>query len=409
MDQITIERLGALGDGVAQQGADAIFAPFTLPGDVVEGEIADGRMAAPRVITPSPQRQAAPCPHFGTCGGCAVQHGEDAFIAAWKRDQVIAALAHRGIEGVDVRETLTSPTRSRRRATFSARRTKKTVQIGFHAARSDTLIPIEVCEVLRPELLAAREAITDAVRIGGSRKGVMRATVTLTENGVDMSIDGGKPLGDIWAAAAAMAEAHDLARLTWNGEPVVTRRPPTLPMGAAHVAPPPGGFLQATAEGEAALIACAVEALALPKRARIVDIFAGCGTFTLPFADRTEVHAVEGEKSLLHALSNGWRAVGGLAQVTTETRDLARRPLLAAEFKNFDAAIIDPPRAGAATQTEEIAKSELTKLASISCDPATFARDARTLLDAGWKLNWVQPVDQFRWSPHVELAAAFSR
>ncbi|MGB0855175.1 MAG: class I SAM-dependent RNA methyltransferase [Pikeienuella sp.] len=405
MEQITIERLAAQGDGI---GA-GVFAPFTLPGDIVEGAVADGRMAAPRVITPSPHRQTPPCPHFGTCGGCSVQHGNEAFIAGWKRDQVIAALAHRGIENVEVRETLTSPARSRRRATFAARRTKKTVQVGFHAARSDTLIPIEACEVLRPELLAARETIKEAVRIGGSRKGVLRATVTLTENGVDMGIEGGKPLHDIWAAAAALAEAHDLARLTWNGEPVVTRRPPTLPMGAAHVAPPPGGFLQATAEGEAALIACAAEALALPKRARILDLFAGCGTFTLPFADRTEVHAVEGDKALLTALTTGWRAVGGLAQVTTEARDLFRRPLLAADFKGYDAAIIDPPRAGAAAQTAEIAKSDLKKLASISCDPATFARDARTLLDAGWKLNWVQPVDQFRWSPHVELAAAFSR
>lgn len=405
MEQITIERLAAQGDGT---GA-GVFAPFTLPGDIVEGEVADGRMAAPRILTPSPHRQTPPCPHFGTCGGCSVQHGTDEFIAAWKRDQVIAALSHRGIEDVEVHETLTSPTRSRRRATFTARRTKKTVQVGFHAARSDTLVPIEVCEVLRPELLAARETIAEAARIGGSRKGVLRATVTLTENGIDMSIDGGKPLSDIWAAAAAMAEAHDLARLTWNGEAVVSRRPPTLPMGKAHIAPPPGGFLQATAEGEAALIACATEALNLPKRARIVDLFAGCGTFTLPFADRIEVHAVEGEKSLLAALSAGWRAVGGLAKVTTEPRDLARRPLLAAEFKGYDAAIIDPPRAGAAAQTAEIAKSDLKRLAAISCEPATFARDARTLLDAGWSLDWVQPVDQFRWSAHVELAAAFSR
>lgn len=409
MEQITIERLGAQGDGIARHGADSIFAPFTLPGDIVEGEIADGRMSAPRIITPSPQRQTPPCPHFRACGGCAVQHGDNAFIAGWKRDQIIAALAHRGIEGATVRPTVTSPARSRRRATFAARRTKKTVQVGFYAARSDTLVPIETCEVLRPELLAARAAIAEAARIGGSRKGVLRATVTLTENGVDMSVDGGKPLADIWAAAAALAEAHDLARLTWNDEAVVTRRPPTLPMGAAHVAPPPGGFLQATAEGEAALIACAAEALGPLKRARVVDLFAGCGTFTLPFSDRAEVHAVEGDKALLAALDAGWRAVGGLAKVTTETRDLFRRPLLAAEFKGYDAAIIDPPRAGAAAQTAEIAKSDLRKLAAISCDPATFARDARTLLDAGWTLEWVQPVDQFRWSQHLELAAAFSR
>lgn len=204
-----------------------------------------------------------------------------------------------------------------------------------------------------------------------------------------------------------LADTFDLARLTWNGEILVTRRDPHQRIGPALVAPPPGGFLQATSEGEAALLTAVREAIGSPSK--LVDLFSGCGAFSIPFAIRTEVHAVEGDAALLAALTKGWKAVGGLARITTEMRDLFRRPLLAEELNAYPAAIIDPPRAGAKAQMEQLAVSTIPVIASLSCDAGSFARDARTLIDGGYTLSWAQPVDQFRWSSHVEIAAKFSK
>lgn len=405
MNQITIETLGSAGDGVAP---GPVYAPFTLPGEVIEGDIVDGRIDDPKIVTPSADRITAPCQHFRRCGGCALQHASDVFVADWKRQQIIYALAARGIEGVEVRQTITSPARSRRRATFAARRTKKGVQIGFHARKSDEIIALTACEVIHPDLLSSFPAIEACARLGASRKGAIRATVTRSENGLDVSIEGGKPLEkQALLDAAALADTHDLARLTWSGEILVTRRQPHQRIGAALVAPSPGGFLQATSEGETALLAATREAIGAPSK--LVDLFSGCGAFTIPFTDRTETHAVESDGALLTALTKGWKAVGGLARVTTETRDLFRRPLLAEELNAFPAAIIDPPRVGAKAQMEQLAASTIPVIASLSCDAGSFARDARTLMDGGYTLEWVQPVDQFRWSPHVEIAAKFKR
>lgn len=405
METIEIERLGAQGDGVSASG---VFAPLTLPGETARGAVERGRMAAPEIVSRSPDRASPPCPHFGACGGCALQHASDAYLAGWKRDLIAAALAARGLTGVEMRETVTSPPRSRRRAAFAARRTKKTVVAGFHRRASDGIVALDACEVLRPELFAALPAIRDAARLGAPRKGAIRAVASVSEGGVDLSIEEAKALdGPGLAEAAGLAERHDLARLTWNGETVALRRPPAQRFGAALVSPPPGGFLQATREGEAALLSAVREAVGGARR--IVDLFAGCGTFSLPLADGAEVTAVEGEAALTAALLAGWRDAQGLKQVRTETRDLFRRPLLAREMDAFDAAVIDPPRAGASAQTAELAKGGPPRIAAISCNPASFARDARMLVDGGYRLEWVLPVDQFRWSPHVELAALFRR
>lgn len=405
MQEFLIDRLGAQGDGVSAEG---VFVPFTLPGETVRGDVVDGRVADPAVVSPSPDRAAPPCGHFGACGGCALQHASDGFVAAWKRDRIAEALAARGIGSVEIRDVATSPERSRRRATFAARRTKKGVVAGFHGRRSGEIVAIEDCPVAHPRLLAALPAAAEAARVGGSRKGEIRVTATLTEGGVDIAVEGGKPLeGDALARATAMVESHDLARLTWDGETLAVRRPPTLAIGGARVTPPPGGFLQATAEGEATLLASVREAVGEARR--VVDLFAGCGTFALPLAASAEVHAVEGDAALTAALLDGARRAQGLKPATAETRDLFRRPLEGRELSRFDAAVIDPPRAGAAAQTEALAVDGPPVIAAVSCNPATFARDARTLIDGGYRLDWLLPVDQFRWSPHVELAARFSR
>lgn len=405
MIEVEILRLGAKGDGVA---AGPVYAPFSLPGETARGAVEDGRIAAPEILSASPDRQAPPCPHFGACGGCALQHARDRFLADWKREMVAEALRAAGVTAGEIRRTVTSPPRSRRRAVFAARRTKKTVQVGFHGRASDQIVALERCEVAHPALVAILPAIAEAARLGGSRKAAIRATATLSEAGVDLAVEDAKPLDRAGlAAAAALAGAHDLARLAWNGEVVAQARAPVQRFGPALVAPAPGGFLQATREGEAALAAAAAEALGGARR--IVDLFAGCGAFALRFADRAEIHAVEADAAALDALSAGWRAAGGLQRVTTEARDLFRRPLTAAELSRFDAAIIDPPRAGARAQAEALAAGGPPAIAALSCDPGTFARDARILADGGYRLDWVLPVDQFRWSPHVEIASRFSR
>lgn len=402
--QVTIDRLGYQGDGIAP---GPVFVPRTLPGEVVEGELIGDRIEAPKILTPSPERVRPPCPHARSCGGCSLQHASEDFVARWKIEVVSQALAAQGIEampaGID-----TSPRRSRRRAVLSARRTKGGVLIGFHAPKSDSITRIPECELLHPGLIAAVPALEALVEAGGSRKGELRLNVALTENGPDVAVTGGKMLDSaLLAELAGLAGAHGIARLTWDGEPVALSVPPAQRFGRALVAPPPGAFLQATAEGEVALLA-AVRA-AVGEARQIVDLFAGSGTFTLPLAEGAEVHAVEGEAAMLDALDRGWRNARGLKRVTAEARDLFRRPLLADELTRFDAIVIDPPRAGAEAQMAEIAKSGVARIASISCNPVTFARDSRILTEAGYRLDWLRVVDQFRWSTHIEVAARFSR
>ncbi len=403
MREIVIERLGRQGDGLAGE----IRAPFTLPGERVRGEVADGVMGAPEILAPSPDRISPVCPHFGPCGGCALQHGSDAFLAVWKTGIIDRALAAHGL-AAPLLPIATSPPGSRRRAVFAGRRTRKTVTVGFHGRRSDGIVDATACHLVRPEILAARPALVALAGLAASRSAPVRIGVTSGPAGLDVDLRDAKPAGgDLASRAAGIAEEHDLARLSWNGEVLALRRPPFRQFGPARVTPPPGAFLQATAEGEAALTRFVRETLRPARRA--VDLFSGCGTLSLPMAEGAEVHAVEGDAAMLAALDAGWRSAPGLHRVTTERRDLFRRPVLATELDRFDAVSLDPPRAGAEAQTREIARSSLRLVSYVSCDPATFARDAAILAAAGFAIDRLQPVDQFRWSGHVELAAAFSR
>ncbi|MBK1636129.1 class I SAM-dependent RNA methyltransferase [Rhodovulum adriaticum] len=401
---LTVERLSLRGEGIT---ADGVTVPLALPGEEVTGEIVEGRITAPRIVTPVPDRVRAPCPHFARCGGCALQHASDDFVADWKVQVVARALAGQGLEA-PMRPILTSPPASRRRAVLAGRRTKKGALVGFHARASDVIVPIPDCRLLHPDLMAALPACEEVTVLGGSRKGELGLTLTRSVDGVDLTVTQAKPAdGPMLADLAVLAARHDLARLTWNGDTLATRRPPRQTMGRAHVVPPPGAFLQATEAGQAALTD-AVRA-ALGDVPRVADLFAGCGTFALPLAETAQVHAVEGSAAMLAALDAGWRQAQGLKRVTTEARDLFRRPLMPDELKTFDAVVIDPPRAGAEAQVAQIAASSLPVVAMVSCNPVSFARDARVLTQAGFRLDWVQVVDQFRWSGHVELAARLSR
>ena len=400
--QFTITRLGHQGDGIAD---GPVFAPRTLPGELVSGTLVGQLLTDIRVETPSDQRVKAPCRHYKACGGCQLQHAADDFVADWKVAVVRNALAAQGLDA-PMRPIHTSLERSRRRATIAVRRTKKGTLAGFHGRASDTITEIPDCHLLDPALIAAIPVAEALAVLGGSRKGVLAVTLTLSEGGLDVAIKGGKPLdGPLELSLAQATEKHGLARLSWDGEVIAMRQPPVQRFGVAGVVPPPGAFLQATKDGEQALLQAVLQATQGAKR--IVDLFAGSGTFSLPLAETAEVHAVEGEAAMTEALDQGWRRAQGLKRVTTEARDLFRRPLMPDELKPFDAVVIDPPRAGAEAQVAELAQAQRPVIAYVSCNPVTFARDAKTLINAGYTLEWVQVVDQFRWSSHVELAARF--
>jgi 23S rRNA (uracil1939-C5)-methyltransferase len=405
--KVTIDRLGHLGDGIAQGPLGAIFVPGMLPGEEVEGELQGDQLADFRIVTPSVNRVKPPCSHAKTCGGCMMQHASDAFVADWKLGIVKGALAGQGLEA-EFRPIIISPPKSRRRATIAARRTKTGALMGFHARASDMVVEVPNCQLLHPDLIATFPGLQALVKLGGSRTAEVSLTVTRSLSGADVMVVGGKPLdGQLQLELARVTETYGFARLTWNGDTVALRTAPMQRFGRALVSPPPGAFLQATVEGEQALLRTV--ALAIGSAKKVVDLFAGVGTFALPLAERAEVHAVEGEAAMTAALAKAANNTEGLKRVTVETRDLFRRPLEDDEFKGVEAVVIDPPRAGADAQMAVLARSKVPVIASVSCNPISFARDAKVLIAGGYDLDWVQVVDQFRWSAHVELVAKFSR
>jgi 23S rRNA (uracil1939-C5)-methyltransferase len=407
MQSFTIKRLGHQADGIADGPNGDIYVPFTLPGEVVQGVLSGDRLTDMRVLTSSPDRIKPPCVHFKTCGGCALQHVSDAFLATWKIEVVKTALTAQGLSARFL-PIETSPPQSRRRATFSARRTKKGTMVGFHGRASDSLVEISGCQLLHPDLIAGLPAFAAITRIGATRSASISLAVTQSENGLDVDVKQAKPTdGPMLMELGALTERLKLARLSWNGETIASRIAPTQRFQTATVTPPPDAFLQATAHGQAALTKAVLAAIGPAKR--VADLFAGCGTFTLPLAKLAAVHAVESDAAALAALDVGWRKAVGLKTITTQTRDLFRRPLEPSELDRFDAVVLDPPRAGAKAQVEALATSKVPCIAAVSCNPVTFARDAATLIAGGYRLDWVQVVDQFRWSPHVELVGSFIR
>ncbi|MCK0168768.1 class I SAM-dependent RNA methyltransferase [Jannaschia sp. S6380] len=403
---LKILRLGQHGDGVARDELGAtVHVPRTLPGEIVEGDRAGDRIPSPRVVTPVPERVAPPCRHFRRCGACALQHASDGFVADWKAGRVIEALGRAGI-AARIAGVATSPPGTRRRAALAGRKTKKGAQVGFHVAGGHEIVEIPDCKVLAPGIVAALPALERVTRLAAPRGAEVTLHVTQGPEGLDLSIGGAGAMDrDVMEALAPLG--RDFVRIAWNGEVALQQVPPAQPMGRARVVPPPGAFLQATRHGEAALVG--VVGATLTEATRIVDLFAGCGTFTFPAAETAPVHAVEGDGDLLAALAEGARHATGLKPITTARRDLFRDPLDEGELSDFDAAIIDPPRAGAAAQVAMLARSDLRTIAFVSCNPATFARDAATLVSAGWRMGAVRVVDQFRWSPHIELVTRFDR
>jgi 23S rRNA (uracil1939-C5)-methyltransferase len=401
---VTIVSLNSRGEGIATDGT---VAPLALPGERARIEADGERTRVVAIEVASPDRAEPFCPWFGRCGGCAAQHMNPSLYAAWKRDSVVKALAHAGV-AAQVGPLVDVHGHGRRRATFHARFTDGHEQVGFMRARAHDIVAIDACPLFAPGLagaIAAANALAAAVR-GISKPLDIQATATL--GGLDFDLRGsGAPDELTRRKLSAAAERLDLARLSVHGETIVERRPPEIRFGDALAVPPPGGFLQATEAGEQALAEGA--AAALDGARRVADLFCGAGAFALRLAREHEIFAVDSDAAAVAALLRAAGAASSLRAVHAETRDLFRRPLAGPELARFDAVLFDPPRAGAEAQARALAAAGPPLVVAVSCNPESFARDARILVAGGYAIGPVAALDQFRFSPHVEILAAFRR
>jgi 23S rRNA (uracil1939-C5)-methyltransferase len=407
--ELEIGRIGAQGDGVADGG---IFVPLTLPAERVRARVEGERGDLIEVLRASPERIAPVSPHYGECGGCSLQHWAHGPYLDWKAEQVRLALARERIE-TEILAPFAAQPGTRRRLALHARKGRGGAEIGFKARRSWRLVGIEQCPIADPRLVAAFPALRKLVEpFLEHPKSAPTLHVTWTATGLDVDVTGverrsGGLSADARMRAAEAASAGDMARVTMSGEIVYQARQPMVRLGPAVVALPAGAFLQAVPQAEAAMGAFVVEAVG--GAGRVADLYCGVGTFTFRLAEIAAVLAVDFSAPAVAALKAAIATAPGLKPITAEPRDLVRRPVLSMELAKIDAVVLDPPRAGAAEQVGEIARSIMPRVAYVSCNPATFARDARTLVDAGFVLERLLPVDQFLWSPHIELVGVFSR
>jgi 23S rRNA (uracil1939-C5)-methyltransferase len=407
VERLTIDHMGHRGDGVAHSPDGPVFVPYSLPGEIVEAERKGDRATIVSIVEPSSERIEPFCPHFGTCGGCAVQHWRDDKYRAWKRDLVVAALAQARIDA-PVGDLIDAHGEGRRRAVLHARRGgRKVLVVGFTGRRSHIVVPIDQCPIFAPALdraLAIAWKLAEPLEPGGKP---LDLQFTATDAGLDVDIRGSGPLEPATIEAlGAIAREERLARVTRHGEIVAQLTEPVLKIGKANVVPPPGVFLQPTAAGEAALATLVLEAVGNAKR--IADLFSGIGTFALRLAENAQVLAVDSDEYAVAALNKA-KGAPGLKPIEAKVRDLFRSPLTAGEIVPCKVVVLDPPRQGAEAQVRELGHSGANRIVYVSCSPASFARDAEILIAAGFKLERVVPVDQFRYSAHIELVGVFAR
>ncbi len=410
LTELVIDHLGHRGDGVVlQPDGRSLFVPYALTGETVDADVHGGAARLNRVVVPSPDRIEPACRHFGACGGCLLQHVAPAPYAAFKRRLVVDALADRGL-APEVGETRLVPPHARRRATFAGLMAGRHPLVGFNERGSHRLVSLEDCPVVKPRLLAALPALTALTGLVAPRKGGLDLTVTLTAGGLDVSVAGiaARDVDRLRQPLTELAARFDLARLSAGCEAIVERRPATIDIDGVAVTLPPGGFLQASQEAETImgeLVTAAIPA----KTKRVADLFSGVGTFALRLARIAEVLAVEGEAGAVASLDRAARGMTGRHRIITEKRDLAHRPLVEKELEKIDAVVFDPPRAGAAEQSRWLSRSKVPTVVAVSCNPATLSRDLRTLVDGGYRIETVTPVDQFLWSSHVEVVTVLRR
>lgn len=418
--EITIDELGARGDGIGRLPDGArVFVEGVLPGEIVQARMLDKERAVlETVIAPSADRVTPPCPHFNVCGGCVLQHiGADAY-AAFKKQTVLQALERAGVIPVAVEGPLVSAPGSRRRATFAAVKMGKKIVLGFNERGSMKLVEIQSCAVLYPRIVKLLPALRDLMA-KVMKVDKQKGDITVTEANGELDILVTSPLTkETWMpfpmleAFQDFAEGEDIARLSWRSavrtesELILERKPFRVMLSEVPVVPPPGSFLQATEDGEAALTRAVIERLP-GKAGKVADLYAGSGTFTFPLLQKGwHVHAVEGYKAALESLKVAGRT---FPKLTTAVRDLSKDPLNAKELKGFDAVVVDPPREGAAPQMKILAETNTPLIISVSCSAASFARDAAYLIEGGYKLQKLTIIDQFLWSHHIEMVGVFSR
>jgi 23S rRNA (uracil1939-C5)-methyltransferase len=412
IEHLVIDHVGHRGDGVTTVGGESVYVPYTLGGETVEVATVPGHHPDRRrliaVEKASPERIAPFCPHFTVCGGCAIQHWETERYRAWKRDIVVTTLAQDGI-ACEVAPLVDAHGAGRRRITLHARMgTHEVLKVGFAAVSSHDIVPIDRCPILDPHLDGAIEAAWAVAEplIGVGKP--LDIQVTATASGLDIDVRGSGPVSTkLIGKLSEVAKQHGLARLTRHGELVLMRTTPVITVGAAQVALPPGSFLQATVAGEETLAALVAEHC---KRAKhIADLFCGVGPFALRLAEKSKVAAFDSDAGSIAALQAAVKTTPGLKPLKAEMRDLFRRPLVPQELRDYDTVVFDPPRQGAQAVATHLAASKIPTVVAVSCNVATFARDAKILIDGGYTIDGVTPVDQFRHTPHVELVARFRR
>ena len=410
--RLVIDHVGHHGDGVAIGGVSKIYVPYTIGGETVEVAPVPGHHPDRRrliaVEAASPARIEPFCPHFGVCGGCAIQHWDAEAYRAWKHELVVTTLAQAGID-CEVAPLVDAHGLGRRRITLHARMgTHDVLKIGFAAANSHDIVPIDRCPILDPHLDGAIEAAWAIAEPLISMGKPLDIQVTATDSGLDVDVRGSGPVSTAMIGILSrIAEQRRLARLTRHGELVLMRTPPVVAIGTAQVALPPGSFLQATVEGEERLAALVSGHC---KRGKyIADLFCGVGPFALRLAAKSRIAAFDSDGGAITALQKAATSTSGLKPVKAEARDLFRRPLMPQELRDYDTVVFDPPRQGAQAQATQLAARKIPVVVAVSCNVTTFARDAKILIDGGFKIEGVTPVDQFRHTPHVELVARFRR
>lgn len=406
-ERLVIERLGQRGEGVARGERGLVFVPYALAGETVLAETDGEHARLLEILEPSQDRIAPTCPHYTVCGGCAVQTLAPAAYADWKRELVVGALRNAGLD-VNVAPLIDAHGEGRRRVTFHARMEAGHARVGFMRARSHDIVEIDACPLLAPSLAGALPAARTVAQALAEHGKPLDIVASCTLDGLDVDLRGAGALAEReLSALIGVAERCDLARLSNHGRLVALRRRPRIDIGGVRVTPPPGAFLQATQDGEAAIAHLVEDATKGAKR--VADLFCGLGAFALRLAARSSVVAYDNDAGAVEAMCDAARLWQGRRPIEGLARDLFRRPLSAAELAEFDAIVFDPPRAGAQAQALQIAQSNARVVVAVSCNARTFARDAKLLIEGGYALRETTPIDQFRYTPHVEIVAVFDR
>ncbi len=413
----SFQKLFAEIDNMDTQGIGEVFGkgdeyslkiPFSLPGEIIEYVNDDmGNATFLNFKVTSRHRIEAICPQFKKCGGCSLQHASEEFVTDWKKSVVIKALKQKELYP-KFRKTFVTPERSRRRAVFSGRRTKKGTVVGFKSPKSDNIVSIFGCIIIDNKILSFLPGMKKITALACTRSSTIKIHTSISENGLDIYVQSGRKLNEeLRINLTLVAVEYNLARLSWDGEQIFLAKPPVQRLGRIQIVPPEKFFMQATKEAEIIMVRDVCESLSNTKN--VVDLFSGFGTFTLPLSQKKKMLAFEQSPEMLKALDLAWRRTSGLKVINTCIRNLYKNPVSAEELSNIDGAVVNPPRAGSIAQCKELAKSSITTIVLVSCNPITFARDAEILVKGSYVLDWVRVIDQFRWSHHVEVIGKFSR